>query len=222
MVPVAEAHDDPQQGPGALEYGWARGARRGWDSCRRCRRMAATCSARLRDRPYRLLDTFYVTNFMDYRFLQVFLSDARHSGVVRPRRQDCDSRCRARTIPRCVQTDGVWSRDGKYIVFARAEAKAPREKGQGPAIRANDPNETQIQYDLYRIPFNEGKGGTPERIVGASQNGMSNTFPDDLAGRALDCVCRVPQRPADAAGQPALYCPIRGRRGAAHARQPAS
>ena len=39
------------------------------------------------------------------------------------------------------------------------------------------PNETPIQYDLYRVPFNDGKGGPPERIVGASQNGMSNSFP---------------------------------------------
>ena len=45
------------------------------------------------------------------------------------------------------------------------------------ATHANDPNETQIQYDLYRIPFNDGKGGTAERIVGASENGMSNNFP---------------------------------------------
>ena len=42
---------------------------------------------------------------------------------------------------------------------------------------ANDPNETQIQYDLYRIPFNGGKGGKAERIAGASENGMSNNFP---------------------------------------------
>lgn len=45
------------------------------------------------------------------------------------------------------------------------------------AERANDPNETQIQYDLYRIPFNNGRGGTPEPIRGASANGMSNSFP---------------------------------------------
>jgi len=45
------------------------------------------------------------------------------------------------------------------------------------AERANDPNETQIRYDLYRIPFNSGKGGKAEPIVGASANGMSNSFP---------------------------------------------
>jgi tetratricopeptide (TPR) repeat protein len=44
-------------------------------------------------------------------------------------------------------------------------------------LHANDPNETQIQYDLYRIPFNNGRGGIPEPIAGASKNGMSNNFP---------------------------------------------
>ena len=39
------------------------------------------------------------------------------------------------------------------------------------------PNEVQIQYDLYRVPFNDGRGGEPEPIAGASANGMSNTFP---------------------------------------------
>jgi Flp pilus assembly protein TadD len=34
-----------------------------------------------------------------------------------------------------------------------------------------------FRYDLYRIPFNDGKGGTPERLQGASDNGMSNFFP---------------------------------------------
>jgi tetratricopeptide (TPR) repeat protein len=31
-------------------------------------------------------------------------------------------------------------------------------------------------FDLYRIPFNEGKGGQAEPIEGASNNGMSNFF----------------------------------------------
>ena len=79
--------------------------------------------------------------------------------------------------PRYVQTSAFWSPDGKYLVFSRAEAKDPYYEGQKVAEYANDPNETQIQYDLYRIPFNDGKGSTPERIEGASQNGMSNNFP---------------------------------------------
>jgi tetratricopeptide (TPR) repeat protein len=120
--------------------------------------------------------SYYVTNFKDYRFLQVFYPTRgilewynRATGKRQPLPGADD--------PYYVQTDGVWSPDGKSIVFARAGARNPREEGQPPAVRANDPNETQIQYDLYRIPFNDGKGGTPERIVGASQNGMSNNFP---------------------------------------------
>jgi hypothetical protein len=125
---------------------------------------------------YRLLDTFYVTNFMDYRFLQVFYPTR---GIL----EWYDSATGLRQPlpgadnPQFVQTDGVWSRDGEWIVFARAQAGAPRVRGQGPAMRANDANETRIQYDLYRIPFHEGKGGTAERILGASENGESNTFP---------------------------------------------
>ena len=79
--------------------------------------------------------------------------------------------------PRYVQTDGVWSPDGKYVVFARAEAKDPYTEGQKLPLQANDPNEVQIQYSLYRVPFNGGLGGKAEPIAGASNNGMSNNFP---------------------------------------------
>ena len=120
--------------------------------------------------------SYFITNFKDYRFLQVFYPTrgilewySRATGKRQPLPGADD--------PRYVQTDGVWSPDGKYIVFARAEAKDPHPEGQKPAIHANDPNETPIQYDLYRIPFNDGRGGVPEPIIGASQNGMSNNFP---------------------------------------------
>jgi tetratricopeptide (TPR) repeat protein len=79
--------------------------------------------------------------------------------------------------PDYVQTCAFWSPDQSFIVFAKAKARDPYPPGQPLATFANDPNETQIQYDLYRIPFNNGKGGTPEKIVGASENGMSNNFP---------------------------------------------
>jgi Flp pilus assembly protein TadD len=79
--------------------------------------------------------------------------------------------------PRFVHTSAFWSPDGKYLVFSRAEARDPYPSGAKKPEYANDPNETQLQYDLYRIPFNEGKGGKAEPVVGASRNGMSNNFP---------------------------------------------
>ncbi len=79
--------------------------------------------------------------------------------------------------PQFVQTSAFWSPDGKYLIFSRAVAKDPYPEGVPDAEYANDPNETQIQYDLYKIPFNDGKGGKAEPVIGASGNGMSNNFP---------------------------------------------
>ena len=123
-----------------------------------------------------LEDKYYVANFLDYRFLQVFYPTR---GILAW--YDRDTK-RLQPLPgaddpRYVQAGGVWSPDGKYIVFARAEAQTPYPPGSPIARYANDPKETQIQYDLYRIPFNQGKGGQAERIRGASGNGMSNNFP---------------------------------------------
>ena len=123
-----------------------------------------------------LNEEVYVANFKDYRFLQVFYPTRgilawynRATGEMKalPGADD----------PRYVQTDGVWSPDGKYLVFARADAKDSYPEGRKPAAYAGDPNETPIQYDLYRIPFNGGRGGRPEAITGAAHNGMSNSFP---------------------------------------------
>jgi tetratricopeptide (TPR) repeat protein len=119
---------------------------------------------------------YYVANFKDYRFLQVFYPTrgilswySRQTGVLRPLAGADD--------PRFVQMGAVWSPDGRYLVFARAEATDPNPPGVPLAKFADDPNELQIRYDLYRIPFRNGEGGAPEPIAGASQNGMSNTFP---------------------------------------------
>lgn len=120
--------------------------------------------------------SYFVNNFKDYRFLQVFYPTrgilawySRATGRRQPLPGADD--------PRYVQTDGVWSPDGTYIVFARAEAKDPNPKGLKLPLQANDPNEVQIQYSLYRVPFNGGRGGKAEPIAGASNNGMSNNFP---------------------------------------------
>ena len=119
---------------------------------------------------------YYVANFKDYRFLQVFYPTrgilswySRRTGVLRPLPGADD--------PRFVQMGAVWSPDGRYLVFARAPATDPNPPDVPLAKFANDPNELQIRYDLYRVPFDGGAGGMPEPIAGASRNGMSNTFP---------------------------------------------
>jgi len=123
-----------------------------------------------------LPSSYFVNNFKDYRFLQVFYPTrgilawySRGTGRRLPLPGADD--------PRYVQTDGVWSPDGKWVIFARAEAKDPDPPGLVLPQHANEPNEIQIQYSLYRVPFNGGLGGTPEPIQGAANNGMSNNFP---------------------------------------------
>jgi tetratricopeptide (TPR) repeat protein len=119
---------------------------------------------------------YYVANFEDYRFLQVFYPTR---GILVWYDRDARKlqQLPGADDPRYVHTNAVWSPDGKYLVFARAEAKNPYPADGKMAAYANDPAEVQIQYDLYRIPFNDGKGGKAEPIAGASRNGMSNSFP---------------------------------------------
>jgi hypothetical protein len=85
--------------------------------------------------------------------------------------------------PNFVQSNPTWSPDGEYIVFARVKAPDLRNtKHQGRVwltpiesrefITSGEP----FQFDLYRIPFNGGHGGTAEPLEGASNNGMSNYF----------------------------------------------
>lgn len=119
---------------------------------------------------------YFVANFTDYRFLQAFYPTRgilawydRAAGRVRslPGADD----------PRFVHANATWSPDGKYLVFVRAAATDSYPKDRKMAEFANDPNEVPIQYDLYRIPFNGGAGGTATPVLGASGNGMSNSFP---------------------------------------------
>jgi len=120
--------------------------------------------------------SYFVTNFKDYTFLQVFYP-TRGILTVYNRATGKREPLPGADDPKYVQTDGVWSPDGKYVVFVRAEAVEPHPEGVPLPTAANDPNEIQIQYNLYRVPFNDGKGGVAEPIAGASNNGMSNSFP---------------------------------------------
>ena len=158
-----------------------------------------------------LEDKYYVANFLDYRFLQVFYPTRgilawydREAKRLQPLAGAND--------PRYVQTNGVWSPDGKYIVFARAEAKSPYPPGSKLALYANDPNELQIQYDLYRIPFNEGQGGAARAHRRRVRERHEQQLCEGVAGWPLDRICRVPQRNGAAPRQQALHCAVPGGR----------
>ena len=83
--------------------------------------------------------------------------------------------------PRFVQSNATWSPDGKTIVFARSKAHPLKTIGNRVLLTKRECREflrdgKTFLFDLYRIPFNEGKGGQAEPIEGASKNGMSNYF----------------------------------------------
>ncbi len=86
--------------------------------------------------------------------------------------------------PNYVQSNPVWSPDGKTIVFARSKAQplaVDPKRGHG-VLASSEQSQVYVdrrklfKFDLYRIPFNKGKGGHAEPIPGASHNGMSNYF----------------------------------------------
>jgi len=121
-------------------------------------------------------ERLYVRNFPDFRILQAFYPTR---GILAW--YDVASKT-IRALPgaddtRYVHCNAVWTPDGKELVFMRAPAVDPYDPKKPVALAPGDPNETQIRFDLYRMPFGDGRGVTAEPIPGASANGMSNSFP---------------------------------------------
>ncbi|MEW5723859.1 MAG: hypothetical protein AB1896_12175, partial [Thermodesulfobacteriota bacterium] len=88
--------------------------------------------------------------------------------------------------PEFVHLGPAWSPDGKYIVFSRARVNKEffdlmGDQGSLTAeenIRIDDLNKKhKLRYDLYLMPFNNGRGGEPKPLAGAAHNGMSNYWP---------------------------------------------
>ena len=163
-------------------------------------------------------NNYYVVNFKDYRFLQVFYPTrgilawySRETGQREPLPGADD--------PRYVQTDGVWSPDGSYMVFARAEAKEPYPPdGKMADLRQRSGGSADSVRPLPRsLQRRQGgpAGGDCRRVGQWHEQHVSQGF----ARRPLDCVREVPQRAVDASRQPALYRARARRRGAADALQ---
>ena len=86
--------------------------------------------------------------------------------------------------PDFVQSNPTWSPDGKTIIFARSKVHHLEGIGsKSKVLLSKEECREFLQegktflFDLYRIPFNDGKGGKAEPLEGASHNGMSNYFP---------------------------------------------
>ena len=87
-----------------------------------------------------------------------------------------------------VSTNATWSPDGKDIYFCRSKAIPNKESGFVDSFNRDSIQYSKLidefysgkrkyKYDIYKVPFNDGRGGNPEPVAGASANGMSNYFP---------------------------------------------
>jgi tetratricopeptide (TPR) repeat protein len=85
--------------------------------------------------------------------------------------------------PEYAQSNPTWSPDGKYVVFTRSKVYSKPSIANSTSVLLNEKDVPEFtedrepyKYDLYRVPFNEGKGGNAEPLKGASHNGRSNFF----------------------------------------------
>ena len=85
--------------------------------------------------------------------------------------------------PEYVQSNPTWSPDGKSVVFARTMAYKKDVVANATSVLLSEKDVPEFvndkepfKFDLYRVPFNDGRGGKAEPIEGASHNGKSNYF----------------------------------------------
>jgi len=85
--------------------------------------------------------------------------------------------------PDYVHSNATWTADGQHIIFCRASALPADTSVYDVTVKDEEiidqfvERKREFKYDLYIIPFNNGKGGVAKPIAGASNNGKSNYFP---------------------------------------------
>jgi len=82
-----------------------------------------------------------------------------------------------------VQSNPNWSPDNLEVMFTRANryVSSKIDNSESVLLNLEDAKEfitrqKEFKFDLYRIPFNEGKGGEAIPVAGASNNNKSNFF----------------------------------------------
>ncbi len=85
--------------------------------------------------------------------------------------------------PEFVQSSPAWAPNMKEIVFSRAKCSKDTSLNKEANVIVDLKyaaeyinREKDFKFDLYRVPWNNGKGGTPTPIKGASNNEKSNYF----------------------------------------------
>lgn len=85
-----------------------------------------------------------------------------------------------------VQTCPVFSPDSRTVAFSKAAVNESYVRADLYGLTKKEPigssihdlnKKYPIQYDIWTVPFNNGKGGVPQPLQGASNNGRSNYFP---------------------------------------------
>ncbi len=204
IVPVQKHDDYSQRGHGCAGTPTCAWASRASASCRRFRRTASMC-CRLSPGPGRTVpDSYFVTNFKDYRFLQVFYPTRgilayydRATGRRQPLPGADDPQLCAdgwRVEPGW-QVGGVCARGG--------EGSAPA--GERAPVEANDPNESADPVQPVPRAFQRGQRRQGRADCRRLEQRDEQQLPQGFSGRALDCFCEEPERAADAARQRVVY-----------------
>ena len=121
--------------------------------------------------------------------------------------------------PDIIQTNPAWSHDEQTVAFARGKAaqnlwdtlgnKKVLDAPVGENIHSLNAKH-RMQFDLWQIPFNEGRGGMASAITGASGNGMSNYFPRYTPDGKWLVFCRAETGLVSQPGSKLVLIPAKG------------